>query len=52
MQTLKRLDPDYAEWMAAINNEVSEAPAVIRPFRQARADLRILDKRKANKLSP
>ena len=49
VQTLKRLDPDYAEWMVAINNEVSEVPAVIRPFRQAHADLHVLNKRKAHK---
>lgn len=31
--TMKLLDPDYADWMVSINNEVSEKPAVIEPFR-------------------
>ena len=33
VQSLKLLDSDYAEWMVSINNEVSEPPAVIRPYR-------------------
>ena len=35
------------ETIVTINNEVSKAPAVIRPFRQARTDLHVLNKRKA-----
>lgn len=31
--TLKALNPDYADWMVSINNEVSEAPSVVEPFR-------------------
>lgn len=34
VQTLKILDPEYAEWMVSINNEVSETPKVIQPFRR------------------
>lgn len=40
VQTLKILDPAYAEWMVSINNEVSEAPSVIRPFRTPRQSSR------------
>lgn len=36
VQTLKMLDPDYAEWMVSINNEVSEKPVSIRPYRSTR----------------
>lgn len=32
--TLKALDPDYADWMVSINNEVSEVPRVVEPFRK------------------
>lgn len=39
IQTLKTLDTDYAEWMVSINNEVSETPVAIRPFRLPRANL-------------
>jgi len=31
--TLKTLNPDYADWMVSINNEVSEVPHVVEPFR-------------------
>ena len=34
VQTLKTLDPDYADWMVSINTEVSEVPAVIQPYRR------------------
>jgi hypothetical protein len=30
---MKLLDPDYAEWMITINNEISEEPRAISPFR-------------------
>ena len=33
VQTLKALDSEYAEWMVSINNEISEMPAVVQPFR-------------------
>ena len=33
--TLKLLNPDYADWMVSINNEVSEAPSAIEPFRSS-----------------
>ena len=33
VQTLKSLNFEYAEWMVSINNEISEVPAVISPFR-------------------
>ena len=33
--TLKLLNPDYADWMVSINNEVSAAPAAIEPFRSS-----------------
>lgn len=33
VQSLKLLDPGYADWMVTINNEVSEEPRVINPFR-------------------
>jgi len=33
VQTLKVLDPEYADWMVSINTEVSEVPAVIQPNR-------------------
>lgn len=33
LQNLKTLDPAYADWMVTINNEVSEAPRAISPFR-------------------
>lgn len=36
VQTLKTLDLDYAEWMVSINNEVSEKPVLIRPYRSPR----------------
>lgn len=36
LQTIKMLDSEYAEWMVSVNNEVSEAPVVIRPFRLPR----------------
>jgi len=36
VQTLKTLDSGYAEWMVSINNEVSETPRVIEPFRLPR----------------
>ena len=36
VQTLKTLDVDFAEWMVSINNEVSETPRTIRPFRVPR----------------
>jgi small conductance mechanosensitive channel len=32
-QAMKLLDPDYAEWMITINNEISEEPRAISPFR-------------------
>ena len=34
VQTLKTLDPDYADWMVSINTEVSEVPAAIVPYRR------------------
>ncbi|MBT8434422.1 MAG: mechanosensitive ion channel family protein [Gammaproteobacteria bacterium] len=33
--TLKLLNPDYNDWMVSINNEVSETPAAIEPFRSS-----------------
>jgi len=33
IQAMKLLDPDYADWMVSINNEISEEPRVISPFR-------------------
>lgn len=36
VQTLKTLDPGYAEWMVSINNEVSEKPVSVRPYRSTR----------------
>jgi moderate conductance mechanosensitive channel len=36
VQTLKTLDPDYSDWMVSINNEVSEKPVLINPYRSAR----------------
>ncbi len=33
VQSLKLLDPAYADWMVTINSEVSEEPRVIIPFR-------------------
>jgi hypothetical protein len=44
VQSLKELDSAYADWMVSIN-EVSEAPAAIRPFRVPRATLRAEEKR-------
>ena len=34
IQALKALEPSYAEWMVSINNEVSETPPEIHPFRR------------------
>lgn len=34
VQTLKSLDPNYADWMVSINNEVSEVPRPVAPFRR------------------
>ncbi len=31
--TLKTLDTNYADWMVSINNEVSEVPTAIQPYR-------------------
>lgn len=39
--TLKLLNPDYADWMVSINNEVSEAPAAIEPYRSSRDRTRL-----------
>ena len=39
--TLKLLNPDYADWMVSINNEVSETPAVIEPFRSSQNRTRL-----------
>jgi small conductance mechanosensitive channel len=39
--TLKLLSPDYADWMVSINNEVSETPAVIEPFRSSQNRTRL-----------
>ena len=39
--TLKLLNPDYADWMVSINNEISEAPAAIEPFRSSQNRTRI-----------
>jgi small conductance mechanosensitive channel len=36
VQTLIKLDSEYADWMVSINNEVSETPTSIRPFRSSR----------------
>jgi small conductance mechanosensitive channel len=36
VQSLKLLDSDYADWMVTINNEVSEEPRAIHPFRRGR----------------
>lgn len=36
VQTLKQTDPDYADWMVTVNNEISEAPRPIQPFRTRR----------------
>ncbi|MDB4575780.1 mechanosensitive ion channel family protein [bacterium] len=36
VQTLKTLDTDYADWMVSINNEVSEKPVLINPYRSVR----------------
>lgn len=33
LASMKLLDPDYADWMLAINNEVSETPSAIKPIR-------------------
>lgn len=33
VETLKKIDTEYAEWMVSINNEVSEAPIALRPRR-------------------
>jgi hypothetical protein len=30
---MKNLDGKYADWMVSVNNEISETPAAIRPFR-------------------
>lgn len=34
VQTLKSLDSNYADWMVSINNEVSEIPRPVAPFRR------------------
>ncbi len=36
VQALKALDTGYADWMVSVNNEISERPAAIRPFRSRR----------------
>ncbi len=33
VQALKALDSGYADWMVSVNNEISERPTAIRPFR-------------------
>ena len=39
VQTLKKMDTEYADWMVSINNEVSEPPAAITPYRLSKAKL-------------
>ena len=34
VQTLKSLDSNFADWMVSINNEVSEVPRPVAPFRR------------------
>lgn len=36
VQSLKAMDPAYSDWMVSVNNEISERPAAIRPFRSRR----------------
>ncbi len=40
VETLKILDPEYADWMVSINTEVSETTTAIRPFRMPRGGSR------------
>jgi small conductance mechanosensitive channel len=46
VQTLKILDQNYADWMVNINNEVSEVPMTIHPFRSSHGALQAKAKRK------
>ena len=41
--TLKKLDSEYAEWMISINNEVSEAPVAMQPYRFKQQRTKTLD---------
>ncbi len=40
VQALKALDADYADWMVSVNNEISETPTAIEPFRARRGTRR------------
>lgn len=51
VQTLKTLDPEYAEWMVSINNEISETPKAIQPFRLPLGHKISVDKNKADDTS-
>ena len=36
LAAMRELDPDYQDWMVSVNNEVSETPRAIQPFRTPR----------------
>ena len=40
VEALKAMNPDYADWMVSINNEISERPVAIQPFRSRRKPVR------------